>query len=59
MGVVRCSLILKVEFRWLPNEDPFKQISVNITQHVVVILLQGLFNFKDLLKLHKVFLAIE
>lgn len=22
VGVVRCSLILKVEFCWLPNEDP-------------------------------------
>jgi hypothetical protein len=58
MGVIRCSLILKVEFRWLPYEDPLKQVSVHVTQLVVIILLQGLFDFQDLLKLHKVFLAI-
>jgi hypothetical protein len=58
MGMVRCNLILKVEFCWLPYEDPLKQVSVHVTQLVVIILLQGLFDFQDLLKLHKVFLAI-
>jgi hypothetical protein len=59
VSVVRCSLILKVEFRWLPYEYPLKQVSVHITQLVVVILLQGLFDFENLLKLHKVFLAVQ
>jgi len=39
MGMARSRLILKEEFRWLPDEDPFKQISVHVTQLVVVILL--------------------
>ena len=59
MGIVLCSLILKEKFRWLPNEDTFKQVSINVPQLMVVILLQGLFNFQDLLKLNKVFLAIQ
>ena len=39
VGMARYRLILKEEFRWLPDEDPFKQISVHVTQLVVVILL--------------------
>jgi hypothetical protein len=39
MRMARCRLILKEEFRWLPDEDPLKQISVHVTQLVVVILL--------------------
>lgn len=39
MGMPRYRLIFKEEFCWLPNEDTLKQISVHVTQLVVVILL--------------------
>ena len=39
VGMARYRLILKEKFGWLPDEDPFKQISVHVTQLVVVILL--------------------